>query len=150
MKLILLRHGQSLWNLENKFTGRTDVDLSDQGIKEAHRAGKLLKSEVYSIDAAYTSLLKRAIRAFGSSWMRWILCGFQHIVPGGLMNGIMDRWRNLINKTRPINMDMNRFRFGDAVMILYHLPWLKQIADIQVATDVILTCKKKNYPALNA
>lgn len=62
MKLILLRHGQSLWNLENKFTGWTDVDLSDQGIKEAHRAGKLLKSEGYSIDAAYTSPLKRAIR----------------------------------------------------------------------------------------
>ncbi|TET83726.1 MAG: 2,3-diphosphoglycerate-dependent phosphoglycerate mutase, partial [Desulfobacteraceae bacterium] len=43
LKMILLRHGQSLWNLENKFTGWTDVDLSDQGIKEAHRAGKLLK-----------------------------------------------------------------------------------------------------------
>ena len=62
LKLILLRHGQSLWNLENKFTGWTDVDLSDQGIKEAHWAGKLLKSEGYSIDVAYTSLLKRAIR----------------------------------------------------------------------------------------
>jgi len=49
LKMILLRHGQSLWNLENKFTGWTDVDLSDQGIKEAHRAGKLLKPEVYSI-----------------------------------------------------------------------------------------------------
>jgi 2,3-bisphosphoglycerate-dependent phosphoglycerate mutase len=61
-RLILLRHGKSLWNLENKFTGWTDVDLSDQGIKEAHRSGKLLKSEGYSIDAAYTSLLKRAIR----------------------------------------------------------------------------------------
>jgi len=61
-RLILLRHGQSLWNLENKFTGWTDVDLSDQGIQEAHRAEKLLKSEGYSIDAAYTSLLKRAIR----------------------------------------------------------------------------------------
>jgi len=62
LKLILLRHGQSIWNLENKFTGWTDVDLSDQGIQEAHWAGKLLKSEGYSIDAAYTSLLKRAIR----------------------------------------------------------------------------------------
>jgi 2,3-bisphosphoglycerate-dependent phosphoglycerate mutase len=61
-RLVLLRYGQSRWNLENKFTGWTDVDLSDQGIKEAHRAGKLLKSEGYSIDAAYTSLLKRAIR----------------------------------------------------------------------------------------
>ena len=55
-KLILLRHGQSLWNLENKFTGWTDVDLSDQGIKEAHRAGKLLKSKGYSTDVAYTSI----------------------------------------------------------------------------------------------
>jgi len=49
-QLILLRHGQSLWNLENRFTGWINVDISDQGIKEAHRAGKLLKSEDYSID----------------------------------------------------------------------------------------------------
>ena len=61
-RLILLRHGQSLWNLENKFTGWTDVDLSNQGIKEAHQAGKLLKNRGYTIDSAYTSVLKRAIR----------------------------------------------------------------------------------------
>lgn len=61
-KLVLLRHGQSLWNLENKFTGWTDVDLSKQGIGEAHQAGMLLKSEGYEFDVAYTSLLKRAIR----------------------------------------------------------------------------------------
>ncbi len=60
--LILLRHGQSLWNLENKFTGWTDVDLSNQGIEEAHQAGKLLKNRGYTIDSAYTSVLKRAIR----------------------------------------------------------------------------------------
>lgn len=61
-KLVLLRHGQSLWNLENRFTGWTDVDLSDQGIREAHQAGMLLKSEGYMFDVAYTSVLKRAIR----------------------------------------------------------------------------------------
>jgi 2,3-bisphosphoglycerate-dependent phosphoglycerate mutase len=61
-KLVLLRHGQSLWNLENKFTGWTDIDLSDQGIQEAHQAGVLLKSEAYTFDVAYTSYLKRAIR----------------------------------------------------------------------------------------
>lgn len=61
-KLVLLRHGQSLWNLENRFTGWTDVDLSGQGIKEAYRAGKLLKAAGFSFDAAYTSVLKRAIR----------------------------------------------------------------------------------------
>ena len=62
MKLVFLRHGQSTWNMENKFTGWTDVDLSDHGVREAHDAGKVLKSEGYSFDVAYTSVLKRAIR----------------------------------------------------------------------------------------
>ena len=62
IKLVLVRHGQSLWNLENKFTGWTDVDLSDQGIREAHAAGKLLKEEGYEFDVAYTSTLTRANR----------------------------------------------------------------------------------------
>ena len=62
LKLVLLRHGESEWNLENRFTGWTDVDLSDRGIEEAHRASRLLKAEGYSFDMAYTSLLKRAIR----------------------------------------------------------------------------------------
>lgn len=61
-KLILLRHGQSTWNKENRFTGWTDVDLSDQGIQEAHEAGRLLKAEGYTFDVAFTSVLKRAIR----------------------------------------------------------------------------------------
>jgi len=62
MKLVFLRHGQSTWNLENKFTGWTDVDLSDQGVREANDAGKVFKSQGYSFDVAYTSVLKRAIR----------------------------------------------------------------------------------------
>src|SRR5215467_2624857 len=61
-KLVLLRHGQSVWNEENRFTGWTDVDLSRRGREEALEAGKLLKSHGYSFDCAYTSLLKRAIR----------------------------------------------------------------------------------------
>jgi len=61
-KLILLRHGQSIWNLENRFTGWTDVDLSDHGIAEARNAGKLLRAEGYHFDKAFTSVLKRAIR----------------------------------------------------------------------------------------
>ena len=60
IKLVLVRHGQSVWNLENKFTGWTDVDLSEQGVKEAHEAGKLLKEKGYVFDVAYTSTLKRA------------------------------------------------------------------------------------------
>lgn len=61
-KVVLLRHGESTWNKENKFTGWTDVDLSEKGTKEAHEAGKLLKKEGYTFDLAYTSVLKRAIR----------------------------------------------------------------------------------------
>lgn len=61
-KLVLLRHGESTWNKENRFTGWTDIDLSEQGIKEATNAGKILKEEGYTFDLAFTSVLKRAIR----------------------------------------------------------------------------------------
>jgi 2,3-bisphosphoglycerate-dependent phosphoglycerate mutase len=61
-KLVLLRHGESIWNKENKFTGWTDVDLSDKGIEEAKKAGQILKKEGYTFDIAYTSVLKRGIR----------------------------------------------------------------------------------------
>ncbi|NQT95201.1 MAG: 2,3-diphosphoglycerate-dependent phosphoglycerate mutase [Candidatus Omnitrophica bacterium] len=62
IKLVLLRHGESTWNKENRFTGWTDVDLSEKGIKEAHEAGKTLKREGYHFDVAFISVLKRAIR----------------------------------------------------------------------------------------
>jgi 2,3-bisphosphoglycerate-dependent phosphoglycerate mutase len=61
-KLVLLRHGESTWNRENRFTGWTDVDLSERGVQEAREAGRTLKSEGYTFDVAYTSVLKRAIR----------------------------------------------------------------------------------------
>ena len=61
-KLVLIRHGESEWNKENRFTGWKDVDLSDKGREEAHAAGKLLKDEGFMFDEAYTSVLKRAIR----------------------------------------------------------------------------------------
>ncbi len=61
-KLVLVRHGQSVWNLENRFTGWTDVGLTDQGRAEALEAGKLLKEGGYVFDVAYTSVLRRAIQ----------------------------------------------------------------------------------------
>lgn len=61
-KVVLLRHGESIWNKENRFTGWTDVDLSDKGKDEAQKAGEVLKAEGYTFDIAYTSVLKRAIR----------------------------------------------------------------------------------------
>ncbi len=60
-KLVLIRHGESTWNLENRFTGWTDVDLTPTGVSQAMSAGKLLKAEGYEFDLAYTSVLKRAI-----------------------------------------------------------------------------------------
>jgi len=60
-KLVLIRHGESTWNLENRFTGWTDVELTPTGISQAMSAGKLLKAEGYEFDVAYTSVLKRAI-----------------------------------------------------------------------------------------
>jgi 2,3-bisphosphoglycerate-dependent phosphoglycerate mutase len=62
IKLVLLRHGESIWNLENRFTGWTDVDLSPKGLEEAREAARLLQEGGYTFDVAYTSLLKRAIR----------------------------------------------------------------------------------------
>lgn len=71
-KVVLLRHGESVWNKENRFTGWTDVDLSEQGREQSRQAGLLLKKEGYVVDIAFTSLLKRAIRTRGLYWMKWI------------------------------------------------------------------------------
>ena len=75
-KLILMRHGESQWNLENRFTGWVDVDLTDKGVEEARLAGKLLKQAGIQFDIGFTSLLTRAIRTL---WLtqevldrRWI------------------------------------------------------------------------------
>jgi 2,3-bisphosphoglycerate-dependent phosphoglycerate mutase len=66
-KVVLLRHGESTWNKENRFTGWTDVDLSDKGRVEAREAGEVLQREGYVFDVAYTSVLKRAIRTLWSA-----------------------------------------------------------------------------------
>ena len=74
--LVLLRHGESIWNKEDRFTGWTDVDLSEKGIREAKQAGEVLKKEGYSFDVAFTSVLKRAIRTLwlvqGEMDLMWI------------------------------------------------------------------------------
>jgi 2,3-bisphosphoglycerate-dependent phosphoglycerate mutase len=76
LRVVLLRHGESTWNKENRFTGWTDVDLSERGRDEAHEAGRLMRGEKFEFDVAYTSLLKRAIRtlwiALDELDMMWI------------------------------------------------------------------------------
>ncbi len=64
-KLVLIRHGESTWNLENRFTGWTDVELTPTGVEQAKQAGRLLKDAGFDVDVAYTSVLKRAI------WTLW-------------------------------------------------------------------------------
>ena len=73
-KVVLLRHGESTWNKENRFTGWTDVDLSERGVAEAHQSGQLLKAEGYTFDLAYTSLLKRAIKTLWIALEEMDLC----------------------------------------------------------------------------
>jgi 2,3-bisphosphoglycerate-dependent phosphoglycerate mutase len=73
-KLVLLRHGESVWNKENRFTGWTDVDLSEKGEAEALEAGRILKNEGYTFDIAYTSVLKRAIRTLWLVMEQMDLC----------------------------------------------------------------------------
>ncbi|HZK69066.1 MAG TPA: 2,3-diphosphoglycerate-dependent phosphoglycerate mutase [Paludibacter sp.] len=74
MKLVLIRHGESQWNKENRFTGWTDVDLTKKGIEEAKSAGKLLKKEGFTFDIAYTSVLKRAIHTLWNVMDEMDLC----------------------------------------------------------------------------
>lgn len=73
-KLVLIRHGESIWNKENRFTGWTDVDLSSRGLEEAKKAGIILKDEKYSFDVAFTSVLKRAIRTL------WIVLDYMDLM----------------------------------------------------------------------
>ncbi len=65
-KLVLIRHGESTWNKENRFTGWTDVDLSEKGVQEAIEAGITLKKEGFEFDLAFTSVLKRAIKTLNT------------------------------------------------------------------------------------
>jgi len=81
--LVLLRHGESVWNKENRFTGWTDVDLSERGREEARAAGQLLKDGGYAFDLAYTSVLKRAIRTL------WIT-----------LDGLDQMWLPVVNSWR--------------------------------------------------
>ena len=115
--IVLLRHGQSAWNEENRFTGWTDVDLSRLGRGEALEAGRLLKSHDYSFDCAFTSLLKRAIRTL------WIVLDELDL----MWIPVEKSWRlnerhygalqGLNKRQRQSDTATNRFIFGAEVMM---------------------------------
>ncbi|MDD5335580.1 MAG: 2,3-diphosphoglycerate-dependent phosphoglycerate mutase [Rhodoferax sp.] len=110
-KLVLIRHGESTWNLDNRFTGWTDVDLTPTGIEQAKNAGRLLKAEGFEFDVAYTSVLKRATRTL------W------HVLDE------MDRtWLPVVNSWR-----LNERHYG-ALQGLNKADMAKQYGDAQVLT----------------
>ena len=111
IKLVLVRHGQSVWNLENRFTGWTDVELSEKGIKEAIDAGKLLKEKGYSFDIAYTSYLKRA-----NNTLDYILKELHEEIP------IKYSWRlneRHYGALQGLNKDETREKYGDEQVHLW-------------------------------
>ena len=116
-KLVLLRHGESIWNKENRFTGWTDIDLSEKGIVEARDAARLLKEEKFTFDLAFTSVLKRAIRSL------WIVLDEMDL----MWLPVYQSWRlnerhygalQGLNKVRLLkNMEKTRSIYGGGVMI---------------------------------
>jgi len=105
MKLVLLRHGQSIWNKENKFTGWTDVDLSKQGIEEAKEAGRLLKKENIHFDIAFTSVLKRAINT-----LNYALEEMKQDIPIKYSYKLNERHYGAL---QGLNKDETRVKYGD-------------------------------------
>ena len=112
IKLILVRHGQSVWNLENRFTGWTDIELSEQGIKEAKDAGKVLKEKGFKFDVAYTSVLKRANDTLG-----YILDELgENDIP------VKKSWRlneRHYGALQGLNKDETRQKYGDEQVLLW-------------------------------
>ena len=81
-KLVLIRHGESTWNLENRFTGWTDVELTPTGVEQARQAGRLLKAEGYDFDVAYTSVLSARSGRCGTHSTRWTAPGCRWCTAG--------------------------------------------------------------------
>ena len=143
-KVIFLRHGQSQWNLENRFTGWTDVPLSDKGVEEARAAGKLLKAEGFSFDAAYTSTLKRAIKTLwlvleemDEMWITVVKDWHLNERHYGALQGY-NKWAR------------SRSRYGAAATTCRPLRWRRTIPAIPAATRAIKTCPPPNCPSPSA
>jgi 2,3-bisphosphoglycerate-dependent phosphoglycerate mutase len=110
--VVLLRHGESTWNKENRFTGWTDVDLSEKGVEEAHTAAKLLTEGGYTFDLAYTSVLKRAIRTL------WIVMDDMDL----MWIPVIRSWRlneRMYGDLQGLNKAQTAEKFGDAQVLAW-------------------------------
>ncbi len=111
-KVVLLRHGESVWNKENLFTGWTDVDLSEKGVEEAHNAAGLLKEGGYTFDIAFTSVLKRAIRTL------WIVMDDMDL----MWIPVIRSWRlneRMYGDLQGLNKAQTAEKFGDAQVLAW-------------------------------
>jgi len=111
-KLVLMRHGESQWNLENRFTGWTDVDLTETGRAQAHKAGALLKAQGYAFDLAFSSVLKRAIRTL---WIALDAMDAMH-TPVGLSWRLNERHYGAL---QGLNKAQTAAQFGDAQVLIW-------------------------------
>lgn len=107
--VVLLRHGESTWNRDNRFTGWIDAGLSDSGVQEAIVAGKALAAGGYAFDVAYTSVLKRAIKTLWIVWKKWISCGFPFIEAGGSTSGTTALFRVSTKQRQQKSSARNKF-----------------------------------------
>ncbi|MCO6429206.1 2,3-diphosphoglycerate-dependent phosphoglycerate mutase [Nitrosomonas communis] len=133
-KLVLLRHGESTWNKENRFTGWTDVDLTPKGLEEARSAGRLLRENGFIFDIAYTSVLKRAIRTL------WITLDQMDLmwVPINLTWRLNERHYGAL---QGLNKAETAARFGDKQVLLWRRSY-----DIQPPA---LTTDDERYPGFD-
>ncbi|OWT58174.1 2,3-diphosphoglycerate-dependent phosphoglycerate mutase [Candidimonas nitroreducens] len=111
-KLVLMRHGESQWNLENRFTGWTDVDLTETGRQQAWQAGELLKSQGFEFDLAYSSVLKRAIRTL---WIALDALGAMY-TPIGLSWRLNERHYGAL---QGLNKAETAAKFGDEQVLIW-------------------------------
>ena len=124
-KIVLMRHGESTWNLDNRFTGWTDVDLTQKGCSEAREAGKLLKEAGFSFDLAFTSVLKRAIRTL------WITLDEMDLmyVPIGLDWRLNERHYGSL---QGLNKAETAAMYGDAQVLLWRRSYDTPPAPLEV------------------
>jgi len=111
-KIVLMRHGESQWNLENRFTGWTDVDLTEAGCQQAWQAGQLLKEKGYGFDLAYTSVLKRAIRTL---WLTLDALDLMHVP-------VHNSWRlneRHYGNLQGLNKAETAAKFGDEQVLIW-------------------------------
>lgn len=141
-KLVLIRHGESTWNVDNRFTGWTDVDLSPKGVGEAHEAARLLKEGGYTFDVAHTSTLKRAIRTL------WLLLDDMDL----MWLPVHRSWRlneRHYGALQGLNKAETAAKYGDAQV----LTWRRSFADPPPALapdDERHPCHDRRYAGLSA